>query len=396
MTTTLTPPTHEGSPCGCGHDPCDDPVGLERTRFFPRQLVAPEDLTQDQRYFREKHRRHNRMLHGWGVACGVNVREATDEEGKPIPYTVCVTSGYVLGPQGDEILVGSNVPFDVRRAADDVKDGCPPPVDPWCSPVRVDRDPEKTIYLAIRYDECPVRPVQTDAGCGCGCDADCEYSRIVDGFALGILDELPESYDLQFDDARRGSEEIGSFSASPTFERTATVGVNLTVRCTGELRRTGRPCPPCPTSPWVVLADIRVGAGGAFDLLDQWEHRRFVASAGSYAFFCRSGRKDESATAVLDDATRRFVMDTVSRQFREEAEKVERAGEALALPAAQVRGVGSAAGLDDVIGTRTVGELADTDPDSFIKEVRDAGVNEDTARLVLERAQLLRRALTSP
>ena len=37
---------------------------LERTRFFPRQLVTPDDLTQDQIYFRDTHRRHNRMLHG--------------------------------------------------------------------------------------------------------------------------------------------------------------------------------------------------------------------------------------------------------------------------------------------------------------------------------------------
>ena len=29
--------------------------GLERTRFFARQLVTPDDLTQDQIYFREKH-----------------------------------------------------------------------------------------------------------------------------------------------------------------------------------------------------------------------------------------------------------------------------------------------------------------------------------------------------
>ena len=50
--------------------------GLERTRFFARQLVTPDDLTQDQIYFREKHRRHNRMLHGWGIVCGACVLRA--------------------------------------------------------------------------------------------------------------------------------------------------------------------------------------------------------------------------------------------------------------------------------------------------------------------------------
>ena len=389
MTTTLIPPTREGSPCGCGHDLCDDPVGLERTRFFPKQLVSPEDLTQDQRYFREKHRRHNRMLHGWGVVCGVNVREATDEQGNPIPYTACVTTGYVLGPYGDEIVVDRNVPFDVRRAADDVRDGCPPPVDPWCSPVRVDRDPEKTIYLAIRYDEYPARPVQAESGCGCGDEADCEYSRIVDGFALGILDELPEAYEEPFDSGRGPGE-----SAVPRAQRD-TVGEDQTVRCTPLLRRMGRPCPPCPTSPWVVLADLKVGAGGAFTELDQWEHRRFVASAGHYGFFCRGRRGAEvsGGLIMLDDSTRKLVVDLVGRQFRSEAEKLESGEQALEIPAAQIRGVSVSGALETLVGTQTVGELAEIDQDRFVKEATEKGVSEAAAKSVLERAQLIRRAV---
>ena len=51
-----------------GHD------GLERTRYYAGQLVGPDDLTEDQRYFRERLRRHNRLLHGWGVVCGARVR----------------------------------------------------------------------------------------------------------------------------------------------------------------------------------------------------------------------------------------------------------------------------------------------------------------------------------
>src|SRR4029079_15011016 len=42
----------------CGRAPADA-AALERTRFFPRQLVGPDDFTTDQRYFRDKHRRHN-------------------------------------------------------------------------------------------------------------------------------------------------------------------------------------------------------------------------------------------------------------------------------------------------------------------------------------------------
>jgi hypothetical protein len=269
MATTIAASTHGGCGCGPGHDLCDDPAGLERTRFFARQLVGPEDFTQDQRYFREKHRRHNRMLHGWGVVCGVAVTPAADANGAPQPYVVCVAPGYVLGPYGDEILVDQATPFDVRRVADDVRGGCPPPVDPWCAPVHADRDPDKTLYLAIRYDECPTRPVQTESGCGCG--SECEYSRIVDGFTLGVLDELPDVYASE---AAGGDDDKGDDRFLHH------------VRCTPDLRKNGRPCPPCPTSPWVILADLRVGRDGTVSV-DQWTHRRFVAAFGSYGFYCR-------------------------------------------------------------------------------------------------------------
>src|SRR5882672_3777892 len=93
------------SNCGCGSSSCCDasPTSLERTRFFARQLVGPTDLTQDQIYFREKMKRHNRMLHGWGVVCGACV---TKGQGK---CEVIVQSGYVLGPYGDEIVIPRDV-----------------------------------------------------------------------------------------------------------------------------------------------------------------------------------------------------------------------------------------------------------------------------------------------
>ncbi|PYV22134.1 MAG: hypothetical protein DMG27_18945 [Acidobacteria bacterium] len=52
---------------GCGPiSPCDTSIA-ERPRYFPRQLITPDDVTLEQDYFRNKLRRHNRLLHGWGV-----------------------------------------------------------------------------------------------------------------------------------------------------------------------------------------------------------------------------------------------------------------------------------------------------------------------------------------
>jgi hypothetical protein len=48
-----------------------DSVALERVKYFSRQLLTADDMTADQDYFRNKMRRHNRYLHGWGVVCGM-------------------------------------------------------------------------------------------------------------------------------------------------------------------------------------------------------------------------------------------------------------------------------------------------------------------------------------
>lgn len=247
--------------CGCGCGSCaDGHVGLERTRFFARQLVGPDDLTQDQTYFREKARRHNRLMHGWGIACGARVRAGTNA------CEVLVEPGYVLGPYGDEIVIDHEVTFDVCKqdptgAAFDPCSG----VDPWCADVRVGPKDGQTLYLAVRYAECDSRPVRVSA-CGCGCDdAECEYSRTRDSFELNVLTELPDDY--------KRRDKI-----APLKELMLLMGSFV---CIGGARR----CPPCPTSPWVILADISVDAAGAVTV-DCATHRHYVVSFGEYFFKC--------------------------------------------------------------------------------------------------------------
>lgn len=150
-----------------------DAAALERVRYFPRQLLTADDLRLEQEYFREKQRRHNRFLHGWGVACGLDVR--ADNAAGPLAVRVC--PGYALGPQGDEIYVPAAVTLDLY--------GClRPPADP-CAPVPVPAPPPAkttTLVVQIRYAECQSRPVRTlPAGCSCD-DTACEYSRVRDSF----------------------------------------------------------------------------------------------------------------------------------------------------------------------------------------------------------------------
>ena len=232
---------------------------LERTRFFPRQLVTPDDLTQDQIYFRDKHRRHNRMLHGWGVVCGARVK------GDKEKCQVVVEHGYILGPFGDEIVIPEDITFDVCKQDPDgnVYSACGEPSDPWCRDVRAERRPNQVYYLAVRYDECRSRPVSVKAGeCGCS-EPGCEYSRIRDSFAIQLLSELPESYR----DFRQPN-------------------LAMALRCS-----TGRSCPPCPQEPWVILADLTMGADGSVEKIDCYAHRRYVISFADYYLVCHPGNK---------------------------------------------------------------------------------------------------------
>jgi hypothetical protein len=217
---------------------CD--ATLERVRYFPRQLITAEDMRNEQGYFREKLRRHNRYLHGWGVVCGFTVEPPG--AGDP-SWELKVCPGYSVAPQGDEILVNEMVLFDLKRGAQrpepcTVRWPCPPE---GAMPGGNERT---LVYLAIRYAECSSRPVRVHPA-GCGCDeSGCEYSRIRDSFELKLLWKLPESH-------TRAAEDDAKLCQA--WKQSSVVG---TTRVRTPLPP--QPCPECTDEPWVVLATIRL------------------------------------------------------------------------------------------------------------------------------------------
>jgi hypothetical protein len=222
-------------------------------RYFPRQLLTPAEMTLEQQYFRTRLRRHNLYMHGWGVVCGAEVLRVP-EGGRPLPWKVKIMPGYILGPQGDEILIDKEQIVDLRTlgtatANDD-------PDDVWCTQVLVDCDDRMrgTLFVAVRYQQTPARPVRVQpAGCGCD-DTQCELSRLQDGFAIGFLTECPEHQDPP--------------DLPPPFPD-------------------GIPdCPDCPESPWVVLAQVDVDAAGIIHSIDNCSCRRIVLSTGNLWRHC--------------------------------------------------------------------------------------------------------------
>jgi hypothetical protein len=257
----------------CTDVACDYSIA-ERPRYYARQLMTDEIMRLEQRYFLDRMRRHNRLMHGWGVACGAQVCISstckTNGAGSN-PWEVVVKPGYILGPYGDEIVIDCERVVDLRtRGVSGVAgEPCVEPVDPWCSDVYVPREPAGPLYVAVKYKECLTRPVRVQPiGCGCD-DTQCEYSRLRDGYEIGILTCCPEPKDDP---------------ASKRTLQTPLGSIQLKSRPNGLLDD----CPACPTEPWVVLAQVMVDADGVITKIDNCECRRIVISLGSVALGCET------------------------------------------------------------------------------------------------------------
>jgi len=214
---------------------------MERVHYFPRQLITADDMRAEQEYFRQKMRRHNRFLHGWGVVCGLMVTAAPSADK---PWQVQVAEGYALSPQGDEIYVPEAVCLDLAKCGFAAQ---PHPCEPGVMVVPQRRGKKNILYIAVRYVECPSRPVRIHPA-GCGCDeTGCEYSRIRDDYDLSCMDELPATH------------------------RTITRGRSM---C--EFIKDGitPACPPCPEDPWVVLAAVNYPTNMSTPLTDDMINNR--------------------------------------------------------------------------------------------------------------------------
>jgi hypothetical protein len=237
---------------------------LERPRYFARQLITPAELNLEAVYFAERLRRHNRMLHGFGVVCGAKVcRVPAAEGGTAEPWKLRVTPGYAIDGYGNEISIDCERIFDLRASGLVVTSGDPEGElsDPWCSDVWVDRPPGR-VWVAVCHKESLARPVRVQpAGCGCD-DSLCEYSRWRDGYEIRLLDSCPPSH----------------AGPPPTTEQFLD-GLN------GPLRE----CPACPDDPCVVLAAVDVDANGNVIAIDNCSCRRNVVSLADLWWRCAGG-----------------------------------------------------------------------------------------------------------
>jgi hypothetical protein len=76
---------------------------LERLAFFPGELLTAADLTAIDTNNRELRWLHNRTLHNWGIAIGLDV------QGKRGDTLVSVNPGYAVDVEGREIILAAPV-----------------------------------------------------------------------------------------------------------------------------------------------------------------------------------------------------------------------------------------------------------------------------------------------
>lgn len=261
-------------PTCAGDMACDGT--LERPRYFARQLVTPTELNLEAGYFLDRMRRHNRMVHGWGVVCGAQVCQVPTADGNAaVPWKVRIRPGYLIDGFGNEVMIGCERIVDVRSRGATVKCGDPPGEvsDPWCSDVMTG-DGGGRVWVAVCHKECLVRPVRVQpAGCGCD-DTSCEYSRWQDGYEVRLLDQCPPSH-------------VGP----PPTPQQFLDGLS------GPLPD----CPACPDDPCVVLACVAVDADGTITAIDNCSCRRMVVSFASLWWRCAGGAITVDTVSISTD-----------------------------------------------------------------------------------------------
>jgi hypothetical protein len=93
-----------------GQEGSKDAVSVKRTNYFKHQFLREQDFKDEQAYHVHMRRRHNRLLHSWGIAEGLEVTKRGDRE-------LVVAPGTAIDRDGREIVLTS--PFIAQLQAFD-------------------------------------------------------------------------------------------------------------------------------------------------------------------------------------------------------------------------------------------------------------------------------------
>jgi len=138
---------------------------FERNRYFYGKLLTVRDFEIEQRYFNDKRRLTNRLLHGCGIVSGLQVIYVDEK-------TVSIEPGLAIDGSGREIVVSTPVTQKLSLL-----------------PGFSENDFSQIAYLYIAYDEKGKEPVHSVAKA----EAESEYNRIAEGYRLFVRNTPPEN-----------------------------------------------------------------------------------------------------------------------------------------------------------------------------------------------------------
>lgn len=146
----------------------------KRVNYSFGLVLGVDEFLQEQTHLLEKHRRHSRMLHGFGTVCGLKVTVPASVN----PPEIRVAAGLAVSPGGFDICVTSGMCADVNK---------------WLAANAADLgdrfgDPPGTVSacVVLCYRECPTDVVPVP---GEPCRTDEESmaaSRLADSFELKL------------------------------------------------------------------------------------------------------------------------------------------------------------------------------------------------------------------
>src|ERR1043165_164229 len=93
--------------------PACDYGPFTRNNYFTGKLLVERDFTDEQRYYVDKLRHHHQRLHGWGVVCGLKVKQHENPACRD--RYVCIEPGFALDCCGHDILVAEQDCIDLTQ-----------------------------------------------------------------------------------------------------------------------------------------------------------------------------------------------------------------------------------------------------------------------------------------
>lgn len=137
-------------------------LAIKRLRYFKYFFTQASDWLAEQLYHRGRQQRHNKHVHGWGIASGLRIQPT-----EPASLSVIIPAGLALDPDGEELLLENSQTLDLTSARPS--------------------SGTKTLYIALKYSEQNTDPVYVEA------TGNNEYTRVEEVTSVVILDAPPGS-----------------------------------------------------------------------------------------------------------------------------------------------------------------------------------------------------------